>query len=158
MAKQSLLCFSSDHDSGQGGGEDAPGGGNVGSSNSHPDLSYLSALGPVVPNLRVGKDGEIRVALKEFGDRQHLRIVALGMGQAVVRDLAMDTDKTELKDIRLRAGLDPEKSFSEQRRTTVLNKGKNLVIADPAAAVRVFRRLRGMRRNALRAPCQPALR
>lgn len=97
-------------------------------------LDFLAEGASVLYNLVPDKDGVVSIDTKDLGDRQFLHILAVDPQNAVYRQLALPERGTRVRDLRLATGLDPQGHFSEQKQTTVLQKGESLEINDVRTA------------------------
>ena len=94
------------------------------------DLDFLALAGPTVFNLVPDAQGVVRVDLKVFGDRQQIQVYAEDSREAIWETFALGEKDTALVDRRLAKSLDAGKALTEKKQTTVLKKGKTLVLAD----------------------------
>lgn len=97
-------------------------------------LDFLAEPGVVLTNLEPDEAGNIVVPLDELGDRQHFRVVAVDEEQVQWRDLVLGDRETKFRDLRLQETLDPNKTFTQQRKVTLLEEGETLTIADLRSA------------------------
>ncbi len=88
----------------------------------------------VLQNLEPDKDGKISIDLKQIGNRQHIRVVALDRQSTIEKTVSLGSTKTELRDLRLAHALDPEKHYSQSKQIETLVKGKTLTIDDLISA------------------------
>jgi hypothetical protein len=124
---------------GGGGRGGAAGGRGAGSSRpdgpllppgTHPDLDFLPQPARLLANLRPGDDGVLRVALADLGEGQEIHVVALDLQSTVYASLALPERPLVPADVRLRAALDTDKHFAEQRRVEFVDAGATSVIED----------------------------
>ncbi len=99
-----------------------------------PSLDFLAEGAPVIYNLVPDENGIVSVDSADLGDRQFLHILAVDPQNTVYRQLALPDRGTKLRDLRLTTGLAPKGHFSEQKQTTVLQKGEELKIRDVRTA------------------------
>ena len=97
-------------------------------------LDFLAEGASVLYNLVPDKNGVVSIDTKDLGDRQFLHILAVDPQNTVYRQLALPERGTRVRDLRLATGLDPKGHFSEQKQTTVLQKGESLEINDVRTA------------------------
>jgi hypothetical protein len=98
------------------------------------NLDYLPEGALVLANLAADKDGVISVARKDLGGRFYLRVVAANDANTVCRSLALPAAPWAPLDLRLAAGLDPAKHYTEQKQITLVEAGKALAIDDVGAS------------------------
>lgn len=103
---------------------------------SSPSLQFLDQPSMVLTNLEVGEDGTIELDTAILGGRQHLQIVAVNATSSTSRQLALSApeDPVPFRDLRLEQPLDVEKSFTQQRKVTLLRAGETLTIDDLRSA------------------------
>ncbi|QIF00218.1 autotransporter-associated beta strand repeat-containing protein [Roseimicrobium sp. ORNL1] len=94
------------------------------------NLDFLAATAPVIYNLLPDKDGVVRIARKELGDRQQIQVYAEDLENAVWQKLSLPEAGTKFADQRLVRNLDPAKPFTQRREITVLQDGKALTLGD----------------------------
>ena len=107
--------------------------------NSGSTVDFL-LHGPVsLLNLQPDEQGHLSIDLDTFGDRQHLHVLVLDHHGASYAELSLPERGTEIKDLRLRQPLNPDRHFTEQDSVTLLKKGERLEIKDlPTARLEVF--------------------
>ena len=97
-------------------------------------FDFLAESASVLYNLVPDKNGTVSIDTEDLGDRQFLHILAIDPQNTVYRQLALPERGTKVRDLRLATGLDPKGHFSEQKQTTVLQKGEQLEIDDVRTA------------------------
>jgi hypothetical protein len=97
-------------------------------------LDFLAEGASVLYNLVPDKNGVVSIDTGDLGDRQFLHILAVDPQNTVYRQLALPERGTRVRDLRLATGLDPKGHFSEQKQTSVLQKGESLEIKDVRTA------------------------
>ncbi len=109
------------------------GGGSSGTESSTgilPNLDFLATPSPLWLNLKPNKDGVVSIPRKDLGDRTHIHVIAVDPLTTAYRHLALKESKSKQADLRLIAGLDPSKHFTEQKRITALRTAGALQVAD----------------------------
>ncbi|RBP39068.1 autotransporter-associated beta strand protein [Roseimicrobium gellanilyticum] len=94
------------------------------------NIDFLANTAPVIYNLLPDKDGVVRIARKELGDRQQIQVYAEDLENAVWQKLSLPEAGTKFADQRLVRNLDPAKPFTQRREVTVLQNGKALTLGD----------------------------
>lgn len=102
----------------------------TGPTSDFANLDFLANRGVLLANLAPDENGIITIKRAVLGNRHHLHIVAVDPHTTVVRQIAMAEAAPRFLDLRLADGLDPALHFSEQKRISVLEKGKSFVIPD----------------------------
>lgn len=97
-----------------------------------PSMNFLAQQAAVLSNLEVGEDGRLSLDLADFGDRQHLHVVAVNRFNTVYRQLALPEAEggVRIRDLRLESTLDREKDFTQRRKVTLLKGGQTLTVSD----------------------------
>jgi hypothetical protein len=93
-------------------------------------VDFLAEPAVVMANLKPDKDGVVTIKLKDLGPHQQVRVMAVDPETTAYREIALPKLVTQFKDLRLIAGLDPKKHYTEQKQITALAPGKSLVIKD----------------------------
>jgi len=108
------------------------GGGRVESSVPFANLDFLSEPSAMLANLRPDEKGVVTIPRKNLGAHQQIRVLAVDPFNTVYREVSLPEVEMKFADLRLAAGLDPDKHFVEQKQTSVVRKGEDLVLADAA--------------------------
>jgi hypothetical protein len=97
------------------------------------DLDFLADSTAVLVNLVPDKDGVVRIARAKIGPHAMVQVVAVDPLNTTARTIALpEPADARMLDLRLRAGLDPARHFTQQQQVTVLAAGKPLTMADAA--------------------------
>ena len=96
----------------------------------YANLDFLANSSLVRLNLRPDKQGLIELPRDVLKNYSQVHVVAVDPRHTVSRSLVLPEVEAETLDLRLVRGLDPKRHFTEQRQTTYLPKGKQLVIPD----------------------------
>ncbi|MDF1861126.1 MAG: hypothetical protein P1U87_12995 [Verrucomicrobiales bacterium] len=97
-------------------------------------FDFLSEQAVVLANLEVGEDGTLSIPFKNLRDRQNVLVVAVDGENVATRMLALGDRETKFRDLRLQQTLDLEKTFTQRRHVTLLEKDDALTIEDLRAA------------------------
>ena len=97
-------------------------------------LDFLKQPAVVLLNLKADKEGRIKIPRADLKGKPHLRILAVDPTTTVLRQLALDDTPVETRELRLAAGLDPAKTFAEQKIVTPVPAKGTLDIADATTA------------------------
>ena len=97
-------------------------------------LDFLKQPAVALLNLEADKEGRIRIPRAELKGLPHLRILAVDPTTTVLRQAALEDTPVETRELRLAAGLDPAKTFSEQKMITPVAAQGALEIADATTA------------------------
>jgi len=100
----------------------------------YASLDFLKQPSVVLWNLVPDKEGLIRIPRGELKGKLQVRILAVDPLTTVLKDVALEETAVPLRELRLAAGLDPAKTFSEQKLITDLQAKGSLTIADVATA------------------------
>jgi hypothetical protein len=122
---------------GAGAAAMAYGGGGPGGSaeqEGYASLDFLKQPAVVLWNLAPGKDGVVRIPRADLKGLPHLRILAADPLASVLRNVALEDTPVATRELRQVAGLDPAKTFSEQKIITPVTAKGALAIADAATA------------------------
>jgi hypothetical protein len=109
--------------------EPRPGSG-FGGASEVSDLEFLAKPAPALFDLVPDEKGEVHLDLKALGDRQHVQIYAEDLRDAAWRTVALAEVPTQFQDVRLARNLDPTKSFTEKKETTLLQAEQTLTLND----------------------------
>ena len=94
------------------------------------NLDFLANPAVVLLNLVPDDDGKITIAKDRFESHQQLQIVAVDPITTVARHVALADTKNRFSDIRLIAGLDPTKHFTQQKHISVIPAGQQFRLQD----------------------------
>lgn len=97
-----------------------------------PFLDFLADESVVIANQPV-KDGAVSIKKTAFGPHQFVTVVVIDPLSTTVRHLALPEQPAESLDLRLRKGLDPRAHFMQQKQVSILEAGKQFVLADAAS-------------------------
>ncbi|HEY3325008.1 MAG TPA: hypothetical protein VGP72_31430 [Planctomycetota bacterium] len=99
-----------------------------------PNLDYLPEGAVLLANLAPDKDGVVTIARKDLGGHQYVRLLAADNANTVYRSVALPEAPFKPLDLRLAAGLDPAKHFTEQKQVSIIETAKALTLDDVGAA------------------------
>lgn len=99
-----------------------------------PNLDFLPQASAMLVNLRLDKDGVLRVPLASLGEGQWIHVLVVDQDQLASTDLALPWNELTPKDLRLHASMDANEHFTESRRIEYLAAGDSAVIADVTAS------------------------
>lgn len=99
-------------------------------SGTLPNLDFLPEGSVLLANLTPDKDGVVTIARKDLGARQHLHLLAVDNANTVYRELALPEVPFKPMDLRLAAGLDPAKHYTEQKQVSTVAAGQALTVDD----------------------------
>ena len=94
------------------------------------NLDFLSEASVVVTNLVPDDNGIVEIPRKGLGSHQHIHVVAVDPVSTAYRAVSLPEQPTKFRDLRLLAGLDPQKHFTQQKRTTVVTSGGTFELPD----------------------------
>ena len=97
-------------------------------------LDFLKQPAVVLLNLRADKAGRVRIPRADLKGKPHLRILAVDPTTTVLRQLVLDDTPVATRELRLAAGLDPAKTYAEQKIVTPVAAQGALEIADATTA------------------------
>ncbi len=97
-------------------------------------LDFLGEGAAALLNLVPDKDGAVKVPRAALGAHQHIHILAVDPFQTVYREVVLPSVEMKLKDLRLIAGLQPEKHFTEQKTVSIVPKDGAWALADLTTA------------------------
>jgi len=105
-----------------------------GAAAAHPadfsNLDFLADASLVLVNLKPDEAGVLSIPIEKLGAHQHLHVVAIDPRNTVVRSLSRAEKPMGVDDLRLLAGLDPQKHYTQQKRISVVKPGDNFVLPD----------------------------
>jgi hypothetical protein len=114
---------------GNSGGHDMLVKGGLGSGD-FASLDFLRNNAFLATNLKIGKDGTVEIDLPENSGLRQVRVVVTDPVQVASATLALPDSPIVRRELRMTANLDPEKSFSEQKRLTIVDAGEAFELAD----------------------------
>ncbi|MGE4157536.1 MAG: hypothetical protein AB7F75_00385 [Planctomycetota bacterium] len=97
---------------------------------SAPNYNFLAQPALVLANLRPNESGEIRIPLKDFGQRTHVQVAACSREGTQYRSARLPATSIALRDRRLAVALEPGAKVVGVRELRTLKGGDNLEIAD----------------------------
>ena len=100
----------------------------------YASLDFLKQPAVVLLNLVPDKDGHIRIPNAELKGKSLLRILAVDPLTTVLKNVALEDTPIETRELRFAGGLDPAKSYSEQKLITPVTAKGSLAIADAATS------------------------
>jgi hypothetical protein len=100
----------------------------------YASLDFLKQPSVVLLNLVPDKEGRIRIPKSELKGKPQLRILAVDPLATILKNAALEDTTVQTRELRLAGGLDPEKSYSEQKLITPVTAKGGLVIADATTA------------------------
>ena len=100
----------------------------------YASLDFLKQPSVVLLNLVPDQEGRIRIPRAELKGKPQLRILAVDPLSTVLKNVALEDTPVETRELRLAAGLDPAKTYSEQKLITAVTATNSLVIADATTA------------------------
>ena len=99
-------------------------------SGDFASLDFLKNNAFVATNLEIGKDGIVEIDLPKNSGLRQVRVVVADPVQLASATLPLSDSPIVRRERRMIATLDPEKSFSEQKRMTVVDAGKAFELTD----------------------------
>jgi hypothetical protein len=112
-------------------------GGRAGRAEAAPGFASLDFLGQpavVLANLRPDENGTITIPREKLGPHHYIHVVAADPLTTAYRQITLPEQEMETKDLRLAAGLDPQKHFTEQKQVDVVRQGEEFVLRDIATS------------------------
>ncbi len=100
----------------------------------YASLDFLQQPAVVLWNLVPDKDGLLRIPLADLKGKPQLRILAVDPVTTLLKDVSLADTPVETRDLRLVAGLDPAKTYGEQKLITAVPAKGSLAIADATSA------------------------
>ncbi|MEI7901005.1 MAG: hypothetical protein WCK89_12200 [bacterium] len=97
-------------------------------------LDFLKQSGVTLLNLVPDKEGKVIVPRTLFKGLPYLRVLAVDPTATVLKHLALEDSPVETRELRLAAGLDPKKSYSEQKRITPVAAKASVTVGDVTTA------------------------
>ncbi len=109
-------------------------GGRGGTAEGSASLDFLKQPAVVLLNIVPDKDGRIKIPRADLKGLPYLRILAVDPTATVLRNIALEDSPVETRELRLAAGLDPAKTYSEQKLVTPVQAKSAFEIADAVTA------------------------
>ena len=97
-------------------------------------LDFLKQPAVTLLNLVPDKEGKVVVPRALLKGLPYLRVLAVDPMTTVLKCAAMEESPTETRELRLAAGLDPKKSYSEQKRITPVAAKSAVTLGDVTTA------------------------
>ena len=97
-------------------------------------LDFLKQPSVALLNLVPDKTGKVTVPLALLKGLPLLRVLAVDPTTTVLRQLALEDSPVATRELRLAAGLDPKKSYAEQKRITPVAAKASVAIGDVTTA------------------------
>ncbi len=97
-------------------------------------LDFLRQPAVTLLNLVPDKEGKVVVPRALLKGLPHLRVLAVDPTTTVLKQLALEDSPVETRELRLAAGLDPKKSYSEQKRITPVAAKAAVTVGDVTTA------------------------
>lgn len=104
------------------------------SSEGYLALDFLKQPSVTLLNLVPDKEGRVIVPRALLKGLPQVRVLAVDPTTTVLKQLALEDSPLETRELRLASGLDPKKSFSEQKRITPVQAKQSLKIDDVTTA------------------------
>ena len=115
-------------DKAEGGGGTM--GGEAAGQGDFANLDFLAEASAVLLNLEADKEGVVAIPREELSAHQHLHIVAVDPRSTAYRSISLPEIEAEPNDLRLAAGLDPQKHYAQQKQITVVDGKQQFVLGD----------------------------
>jgi hypothetical protein len=97
-------------------------------------LDFLKQPAVTLLNLVPNKEGRVIVPRALLKGLPQVRVLAVDPTTTVLKHLALVDSPIQTRELRLAAGLDPKKSFSEQKRITAVAAKASVTVADVTTA------------------------
>jgi hypothetical protein len=94
------------------------------------NLDFLAEASAVVVNLVPDRDGVVRLPRKGLGPQSMIHVVAVDPLSTTVKSFTLPEQPAKFADLRLAAGLDPAKHFTQQKQVSVLAPGQVFTLND----------------------------
>jgi hypothetical protein len=104
------------------------------SPEGYPALDYLKQPAVTLLNLAPDKEGKVVVPRALLKGLPHVRVLAVDPTTTVLKQVALEDSPVETRELRLAAGLDPAKSYSEQKRITAVAATAAVTVGDVTTA------------------------
>jgi hypothetical protein len=98
------------------------------------NLDFLGEAAAVLVNLTPDKNGVVKVPRKQLAGHAMIHVVAVDPLNTTYRSMTLPEQPARVYDLRLRAGLDPQGHFTQQKQVSVLTKGQPFLLADAAGS------------------------
>ncbi len=98
------------------------------------NLDFLTNGTALLLNLTPDKNGLVEIARKELGPHQRLWIIAVDSDDTICRGLSLAKPPRKFSDLRLTAGLDPTKHFTQQKQIDIVRSNPPFQLADITTA------------------------
>ena len=98
------------------------------------NLNFLADASAVLINIEADKDGKIEIDRDMLVPHQSIHVVAVDPRNTVYRSISLPESEAEFADLRLIAGLDPEKHYTQQKQISIVGKNQEFVISDIATS------------------------
>jgi hypothetical protein len=98
------------------------------------NLDFLGEAAAVLVNLTPDKNGVVKVPRKQLAGHAMIHVVAVDPLNTTYRAITLPEQPAKVYDLRLRAGLDPQGHFTQQKQVSVLQKSQPFVLADAAGS------------------------
>jgi len=95
-----------------------------------PNLDFLRDAAAVLINLAPDAKGVVTIPLADLGPHHHVHVLAVDPENTVFRQITLAEVDVDAAELRLPKALDPAKHFTEQKRISIIGKGKSLTLAD----------------------------
>src|SRR5205807_2773528 len=112
----------------------SPSEGAIVAAGGFADLDFLADAAAVLLNLVPDKDGVVKVSRKDVGPHALVHVVAVDPLSVTARYLALPEPPARALDLRLRAGLDPQGHFTQQKQVSLLTPNQPFTLADVAGS------------------------
>jgi hypothetical protein len=94
------------------------------------NLDFLADAADVIVNLVPDKDGIVRVPREKLDPHALIHVVAIDPLHTTSRVVSLPEKPAQTLDLRLRAGLDPQRHFTQQKQVTLLAANEPFTLAD----------------------------
>jgi hypothetical protein len=101
---------------------------------AYTGIDFLKQPAVTLLNLVPDKEGKVVVPRALLEGLPQVRVLAIDPTATVLRQLALEDSPLETRELRLAAGLDPKKSFSEQKRITPVEPKSSVTVGDVTTA------------------------
>ena len=100
----------------------------------YASLDFLKQPSVVLLNLVPDHEGRIRIPKADLKGKSQLRILAVDPLTTVLKNAALGDTPVETRELRFAGGLDPAKSYSEQKLISPVTAKGSLTVGDAASA------------------------
>ncbi|MCX6927806.1 MAG: hypothetical protein NT154_32045 [Verrucomicrobia bacterium] len=100
----------------------------------YASLDFMKQPSVVLLNLVPDQEGRIRIPLADLKGKPQLRILAVDPLSTVLKNVALEDTPVETRELRLAGGLDPARTYSEQKLITAVTATNSLAIPDATTA------------------------